>query len=172
MKKLILFFTGLLCLGYACKPARSDVMVEIVDKERIKAMEANSDTVFTVEPGSNALALAMGSVSGIQFVQNALKTNTTIWYDASGRVVGMLQYTKNVLTDSVAFHPNGQRMLAFTLNGQGVPQGPARYFYPDGRVRSDGWFAKGIKTGVWREFDETGKLVETHEYDRRGQKIR
>jgi hypothetical protein len=172
MKQLPVLFIIALGLAHACQPARSDVMVEIVDAERVKAMEANSDTVYAVEPGSNALALAMGAVRGMRFVQKALKTNTTVWYDAAGHVVGMLQYTKNVLTDSVAFHNNGQRMLAFTLNEQGLPDGPARFFYPDGRVRSDGRFANGIKTGVWREFDETGKLVVTHEYDRQGQKIR
>lgn len=157
-----------------CKPAKSGIFVEMVSAELVKNLLAKADSVVQLPAGSlkpDSLR-PMVWVRGERLIFSVESKSTVLWYDEQGNLTGMLEYEKDKLKDSIAFYPNGQRMFTLIIDKDGVASGPARYYYPDGRVREDGRFTKGIKTGVWREFNPEGKLETSREYDRYGKPSR
>jgi antitoxin component YwqK of YwqJK toxin-antitoxin module len=157
-------------LWYGCKPNTSDFEVEMIDTAYVNNLPNVADTSIEVHVGKNEQLL--GIVKGWQYNIGGNQKEMLLWFDEQGKVVCMTEKRMGTMIDSVAFFPNGQRMFKITFDHKGIAEGSARYYYSDGRIREDGRFANGIKTGVWRTFNESGKLQETHEYDRYGQKIK
>lgn len=153
-----------------CKPNTSDILVETIDTAYIKQLPNMADTIIPMQPDSSIRLL--GVVRGETILLGNGQKNMQLWYDVQGQVVMMTERQLGKLVDSVAFYPNGQRIFKLGFNDQGKADGSAKYFYSDGRVREDGRFVNGIKTGVWRSFDEAGMLKETHEYTGRGEKLK
>ena len=156
----------------ACQPARSDVYEEMVNATLLQNLINRADSVEILLADSQSVASNPVWIAGKKLFMDGGNTITTIWYDEQDRPTGLVEYVNNRLKDSIMFYPNGQRMFTFLFDKEGRISGPARYYYPDGRVREDGRFEKGIQTGIWREFSAEGKLITTHEYDRYGQKKR
>ncbi|MCU0375771.1 MAG: hypothetical protein MUF24_10725, partial [Chitinophagaceae bacterium] len=155
-----------------CKPSRSDVFVETVNEALIRQLLQNADSVKPLTPDSLTRKANPLFVTGDYIFSQAGKVATKIWYDELGKTTGFMEYQENKLKDSITFFPNGQRMMTLVFNNNGQPEGPARFYYPDGRVKLDGRYEKGIQTGIWREFAPDGRLLVAHEYDRYGNKKR
>lgn len=154
----------------ACKPNTSDVMVETIDTAYIRQLPNMADTIIPMMPDTSTRLL--GVVRGETIVLGNGQKSMQLWYDVQGQIVLMTERQLGKLVDSVAFYPNGQRIFKLSFNDKGKADGSAKYFYSDGRVREDGRFVNGIKTGVWRSFDEAGMLKETHEYTSLGEKLK
>lgn len=173
-KLTLTVFLGLACLIFwGCKPALSDLMEEKVNPQLVENLLKTADTVIILS-GKDSLYSNLPPiwVKGQKLLFLANRQESNLWYDEQGNLSGLIEKKAMVTTDSIAFHPNGQRMFTLLFDKQGRPSGPARYYYPDGRVKADGRFENGIKTGIWRNFNEVGKLVFTEEYDRYGIKKR
>jgi antitoxin component YwqK of YwqJK toxin-antitoxin module len=153
-----------------CKPAVSDVVVEVVDTAYIKQLPSLADTFFTVTVGENEKIL--GAATAIQYQIGGNQKELLLHFDATGSVLAMREKRYGKTIDSVFFYPNGQRMFLLSLDAEGIADGTARFFYPDGRVKEDGRYALGRKNGIWRHFKEDGKLQFSEEYDRYGNKTR
>lgn len=152
----------------ACKPATSEINEEVVSQELVKNLIAGADSVFDLPFDSGRLGLQPFWVKGQRLVFKATSKSTVLYYDEQGRLSGMLEFENEKLKDSIAFFPNGQRMFTLIIDKDGKASGPARFYHPDGRVREDGRFTKGIKTGIWREFNTEGRLLFSREFDRYG----
>lgn len=169
----VLVFTALATLLLAaCKPSRSDVFVETVNDALIKQLLQNADSIKPVRPDSLTRLANPLFVTGDHIFSQGGKLETILWYDELGKTSGFMEYEQNKLKDSITFFPNGQRMMTLMFNSNGQPEGPARFYYQDGRVKLDGRYEKGIQTGIWREFAPDGRLLVAHEYDRYGNKKR
>lgn len=158
-------FIWLLMLAIACEPARSDFHPETIDDQIVARLKQSADSILPLASDPGSLATTPFWVKGECLYFGKEQKTTRLWYDEQGRITGLVEYRGEKLLDSVQFFSNGQRIFSLpldTLTGQ--LNGPARYYHPDGRVRQDGRFEKGIKTGIWREFDENGKLQTTHEF--------
>ncbi|HMP92810.1 MAG TPA: hypothetical protein PKD90_08060 [Phnomibacter sp.] len=153
-----------------CEPARSPVMVETVDTSYVQQLAALSDSVKPVSVQSSPMAQALGASTGMDYWHRPSKKQLRIWYNAMGKVCGLEEQKDGIMQDSVAFYENGQRLFTFTFTPQGIKEGPVRYYYPDGRVKTDGWYKANQPTGVWRYFNEQGKLLYSEEYISPGQK--
>lgn len=153
-----------------CKPHTSDILVETIDTAYIRQLPKMADSILPAQPDSSMRLL--GVVRGETILMGNGQKSMQLWYDAQGQVVLMTERQLGKLVDSVAFYPNGQRIFRLNFNEKGLADGSAKYFYSDGRVREDGRFVNGIKTGVWRSFDEAGRLLETHEYTSLGEKLK
>jgi len=164
-------FFFLMAIGFAyCKPAVSDIMVEVVDTAYIKQLPSLADTFFNTPVGGNEKIL--GAATAVQYNIGGNQKELLLHFDATGNVVAMREKRYGKTIDSVFFYPNGQRMFQLNLDADGLADGSARYFYPDGRVKEDGRYQQGRKNGIWRHFEEDGKLQQTAEYDRYGNKTR
>lgn len=155
-----------------CKPSRSDVFVETVNEALLKQLLQNADSVKPITADSLTRKANPLFITGHLIFSQGGKVVTKIWYDEQGKTTGFMEYEQNKLKDSITFYPNGQRMMTLFFNSNGKPEGPARFYYPDGRVKLDGRYEKGIQTGIWREFAPDGRLIIAHEYDRYGNKKR
>jgi hypothetical protein len=163
--------TLVLCaLIASCRPATSDIEVEIIDTALVNNLARQADTTVLLSPGPQEQLL--GVVGGYEYRIGGGQKTITLWRDATGKVLLMTEEENNRLVDSVAFYPNGQRIFKLRFNRQGKPDGAARYYYSDGRVREDGRFTNGVRTGVWRQFNEEGRLQMSREYDRYGKPSR
>lgn len=161
---------ALCALVASCQPATSDVEVETIDTSLVNNMARQADTTLLLPPGPQEQLL--GVVGGYEHRIGGGQKTITLWKDATGKVLLMTEVENSRLVDSVAFYPNGQRIFKLQFNQQGKPDGAARYYYSDGRVREDGRFTNGVRTGVWRQFSEEGRLQMSREYDRYGKPSR
>lgn len=156
----------------ACQPSRSDVFVEVVNPSLVQQLVRKADTVIGLVPDTALATTQPFWVRGQRLPISAAAKESVLWFDEMDRLTGLLEFSEGRLTDSIAFYPNGQRMFTLIINKTGKPEGPARYYYPDGRVKLDGRFSDGIQTGIWREFAPDGRLIIAHEYDRYGNQKR
>jgi hypothetical protein len=77
---------------------------------------------------------------------------------------GYIEFNKSRNDDvifSAQYYPNGQ--LRHTVNMLHIVDGYVRYYYEDGRVRVEGYKKNGFSIGVWKEYDEKGRLTSTKE---------
>lgn len=161
-----------ICFFFSCGPNRSEVNVEVVNSTLVENLKKAADSTYIIVPDSLLMEKQPFFVKGEVLINSRINQTTQLWFDEQNRIMGMMEYTNDILIDSILFHTNGQRLLSIIINKQGQPEGPAAFYYSDGRVRLDGRFEKGIQTGIWREFAPDGRLLMTHEYDRYGIKKR
>lgn len=158
-----------LLLGTSCKPARSDFFVETLDTANINISRRIADTITRCTPDDTEMAL--GTVACETIWIHTQNRSLRVAYGINDAVVALKESINGVTADSAAFYPNGQRMFRVRLNDQGQPEGLIQHYYPDGRLKEDGRIILGVKNGVWRRFDETGKLIGTEEFDKWGRKM-
>ena len=151
----------------SCQPAKSDIYVETVNLELVLQLIKKAHDSSWISADSIKGTPPVW-VSGLRLQFENPADETFIWYDEQKRVTGLVEIKNNVVKDSIQFFLNGQRMFSLLFNNAGKPSGPARYYYEDGRVREDGRFENGIKTGVWRQFRPDGTLEMANEFDRYG----
>jgi hypothetical protein len=156
-----------------CQPARSDVFEERFSPQLVEELLAKADSnILLVKADSFFTTPPPMWVTGQILTFSETQKSSALWFDEQGRLTGLVETNGKITTDSVAFYPNGQRIFTILLDKDGKPSGPARYYYPDGRVKEDGRFEKGIKTGIWRIFRTDGRLDYTEEFDKYGNKTR
>lgn len=156
----------------SCKPATSDIFEEAVNLELVKNLIKSADSVYDLPVDTLQKRVQPFWIKGQRLIFNNPPKSTILYYDEQGNLSGMLEFEKEKLKDSIAFYPNGQRMFTLIIDKEGKASGPARYYHPDGRVREDGRFTNGIKTGIWREFNAEGRLLKSTEFDRNGKPSR
>jgi hypothetical protein len=171
MKAIAIFFAAIaLLICHGCKPNTSDIEVETIDIAYVNNLSKVADTAIALVPGIDEKMI--GIVQGWKYNIGGNQKEMKLWFDEQGKVVSMTEMRMGILVDSVAFFPNGQRMFKITFDHNGMAEGIARYYFSDGRIRENGHFSQGIKTGVWRSYNPDGKLLETHEFDRFGRKMK
>jgi hypothetical protein len=169
--RFLIFIIGWLFL-WGCNPATSDINEEVVNPELVKNLLNKADTVYDMAVAPERLANQPFWVKARRLEFNASSKSTVLYFDEQGNLTGMLEFEKQQLKDSISFFPNGQRMFTLIIDKDGKASGPARFYHPNGRVREDGRFTNGIKTGIWREFNEEGRLLVSREFDRYGKPSR
>ena len=157
MKHFIL--SGLLLFIQSCGQTKlSDIEVIKLDTKVIDDLKRTSDTAYTEEIGR-------ADFFTVDYYINYKDSVTTkILKDSLGNVVG-LNKSKNDKVFLVAeYFPNGQikRKLREIKNGE--LDGLTRYYYEDGRIRSEGQFKNGLWSGQWKEYDKDGHLISIDEY--------
>lgn len=170
MKITFLFCLATCWWWMGCKPAVSDMVIETVDTAYINRLPIAADTIFAAALTPDAVTL--GAANAVTYQLGGGQKILTLSFDAQSRVVLMVEKRYQTTIDSAAFHPNGQRLFQLGFNADGLADGPARFFYSDGRISADGRYTNGLKTGIWRQFETNGRLKETHEFDRYGKQQR
>ena len=139
-------FIWLLFLAIACEPARSDVYSETIDDQIVAKLKKSADSIIPLVSDPISLSNTPSWVKGECLYFGSAQKTTRLWYDEQGRITGFVEFHYDKMIDSVQFFSNGQRTFTRPLDTvTGLLNGPARYYHPDGRVRQDGRFEKGIK---------------------------
>ncbi len=153
----------------ACRPAASDFYVELLDTANINQSRRIADTIIPCEP--DEIEQVLGTIVCEIIWINSQNRNLRVAYGLHDQIVAFKETINGITADSAAFYPNGQRMFRVPLNSEGQPSGLVQFYYPDGRLKESGRIILGVKNGVWRKFDEQGKLVRTEEFDKWGRKL-
>lgn len=92
--------------------------------------------------------------------------------DSAGSIRQIIIARKNVRIFFARYYANGQLQADLQLDEFGQYHGTAVFHYENGQVESTGNYDHGIKTGQWKNFDTTGKLISTGLYNKNGQLIK
>jgi len=137
-----------------------------VNKAQLDSIRNNSDTGFTRIIGAGEF------YSAEQYFNNKDSVISKIMKDTAGHITGFVQFSKNIRTAYAEYYPNGQLKGKLLLDDQGRFEGPAAYYYEDGRIKSEGVYSEGFFSGAWKNYSPAGRLISTDEYDADGQLTR
>ena len=91
--------------------------------------------------------------------------------DTALKVRQVIISKKNIRTYFAQYYPNGQLMAEYLFDNYGQYNGPAKYYFENGFVKSMGDYKHGLSTGIWKEFNEKGELSNSIKYDNNGTRI-
>lgn len=77
--------------------------------------------------------------------------------------------TNGVITALTEYFFSGQAKGKVSFGNNGRVDGPATYYYLDGRVRSTGQWSIGKRTGEWRAYNPIGQLETIEYYNDKGE---
>lgn len=154
---LILFILGFL----GCKPKSevSEIEVTILDTAFVTEIKQSSDS-FTVKPmGGQNTELIYTYYKGKEYRDNIVTT-------LGDTVVGLIRKKDGVNYFVCEYYTNGQVIGYINLSSEGKINGKAKYYYQDGRIRTTGEWRNTKRVGVWKDYDEEGKLVSIYDHDK------
>jgi antitoxin component YwqK of YwqJK toxin-antitoxin module len=98
---------------------------------------------------------------------------TQLMKDSAGtiRQINIARYD-NIRLFFGEYFGNGQLKASLRLDSMGKYNGPGKYYYEDGQLKSEGLFNHGLFSGKWKNYDKKGSLITTDEYDTNGQLLR
>lgn len=105
-----------------------------------------------------------------QYIIKPNKENA-IFKDSVGDIVGYYKRIDGKNYETVECYPNGQLKGKLNYSEPGVIDGEAKYYYQDGRLKSIGMWNKFNRIGIWKNYDENGKLVLIEEFNEKGKLI-
>lgn len=149
----------------ACSQNQSPVEKIFIDQQKLDSIRSNSDSGYTRTIGAAEYYKAE------QYINLKDDITTKIMKDTADHVIGFVQYKKGKKIDFAEFYTNGQLKAKLLLDEEGQFNGYARYYYEDGRVKSDGYYLHGLYTSEWKNYDVSGILESVDRYDEKGQHI-
>ena len=143
----------------------SDIEVIKFNMRIIDSLRSVSDTSFTELTGRSDFFTTE------YYINRRDTTQTKIYKDSAGNVVGIIKSKHDIRHFSAEYYPNGQ-LRGKTDFSHGKVDGPATYYYQNGRIKSVGKWADYKKVGIWKEYSESGALKVVIHYDNNGQMIK
>lgn len=145
---LLLFF-----LSSCGQTERSDIEVIKFDPKTIDDLKRTSDTIYTEYIGRTDFYTAD------HFVNRKDSVTAKLFKDATGNVVALNRSKNETVFFAMEYYPNGQARGKLPEKTDGAYNGQVRYFYEDGRVKSEGQFKNGSRSGEWKNYDSDGYLI-------------
>ena len=163
------FFYSIIILLSICSCNENKPVKEIIKVNRtwLDSIKQKSDTSW-VKPYRN-----QEFVTAEYFVNKKESIVTQIMKDASDtiRQINISKYD-NILLFFAEYYPNGQLKAGLSLDKEGKYNGPGKFYYEDGTVKSSGIYHHGFYYGNWTNFGKDGKLSSTDIYDSTGQLVK
>lgn len=150
---------GLLLLLMSCRQTKlSDIEVIKFDPETITNLEKTSDTIYTEHIGRADFYTAD------YFINRKDSVITKLFKDSIGNVVGYNKTKNGKVFFAMEYFLNGQARGKLPVKINGDYNGQVRYYYEDGRVKSEGQFKNGLWSGEWKNYDKDGHLISIEDY--------
>jgi len=153
MKKiLVLISISLTVILFACtENTKSEIEIIKLDlsKDLILAMDTADSTRIVAKSETDTL------------IKIYSKNNLTVIKKENLTVTSIIKMKDSIKTFVGEYYSNGQLKGQIPLNKLGEIDGDVKYFHEDGRIKGLGHFKSGKKSGVWKKFNEDGKLIST-----------
>jgi antitoxin component YwqK of YwqJK toxin-antitoxin module len=156
--KIIMPFGLILILVSCGQTKKSDIEVIKFDTEIINDLNKSSDTVYSEHIGRTDFFTVD------YYVNSEDSVTTKLFKDSIGNVVAYNKTKNNKVFFVIEYFPNGQVRGKLPEKIDEEYNGPARYYYEDGRVKSEGQFKKGLWSGEWKNYDKNGNLISIDDY--------
>jgi len=156
--KIIILFGLILTLVSCGQTKKSDIEVIKFDTDILNDLNKSSDTVYSKHIGR-------ADFFTVDYYVNREESVTTkLFRDSNGNVVAYNKAKNNNVFFAIEYFSNGQVRGKLPEKIDGEYNGFARYYYEDGRVKSEGRFKKGLWSGKWKNYDKNGKLISIDDY--------
>lgn len=86
-------------------------------------------------------------------------------YYETGEIEASFIFENNELIAGSEYYKNGQKMGEVPTELDGTINGPVKYYYENGNLRSAGEYKNDKPHGLWREYDEKGNISSEKHYD-------
>jgi antitoxin component YwqK of YwqJK toxin-antitoxin module len=136
----------------------SDIEIIKFDPKTITDLKQTSDTIYTEHIGRTDFYTAD------YFVNRKDSIITKLFKDSIGNVVAYNKTKNDKVFFAIEYFPNGQARGKLPEKTNGEYNGQVRYYYEDGRVKSEGQFKKGLWSGEWKNYDKDGHLISIDDY--------
>lgn len=155
-------------LAVGCRQAKKpSASVIRVDLHWLDSVKQKADTVWSKPYRSEDFATAD------YYVDRKDSIVTQVMKDINGTIRQIIAAKYDNIRRYVAnYYPNGQLMAKLPLDSLGRYHGKAETYYPNGMLKSSGFYEHGFYTGEWLNYDSTGKSWPTDRYDANGQLIK
>ncbi|MEI6764289.1 MAG: DUF3352 domain-containing protein [Bacteroidota bacterium] len=92
------------------------------------------------------------------------------YFDADKQITrAEVTFEEDLITGTYReFYENGQRKAMIEFS-DGMPDGSAEFYYDSGILKISGQYRKGVKSGKWKHYTETGELIDKEKW-KKGQK--
>jgi antitoxin component YwqK of YwqJK toxin-antitoxin module len=157
MKTLTIW--GLIITLVSCgQTQKSDIEIIKFDIKIIDELQKTSDTTYIEQVGRADFYTIE------YFINRKDNVTTKIFKDSLKNVVAHTKSINDKVFFAIEFFPNGQARGKLPEKIDGEYNGTARYYYEDGRVKSEGQFKKGLWSGEWKNYDKNGTLISIDDY--------
>ena len=158
MKRQLSILLLLLLIGCSDKIEKSGIK-KITFQDRLESIKSISDSTYN----------RYNKDSTIRYETYRIDSNTTAFaaYRTNYLLAIVSRFDGND-TSVAEYYMNGQLMADLNFEKDGTLDGPATYYYGDGRIKTTGEFVNGKRQGRWRNYDEAGDLIEILIYDQDG----
>ncbi len=109
-------------------------------------------------------------VTATSYISRKDSSELQVMRDSLAHVRQVVIVKKGVRNYFAQYFANGQLMAELKFGSFGEMTGPAKYYFENGKVQSEGSFINGLRTGGWKEYDEKG-TVKVLKYDSNGQQV-
>lgn len=139
----------------------------------IEQLRVNQSVVDTIIDKSDSVSVER--FDGEEFAtmhtyyQDGNNTAKRLLRDNAGNIRAIILMKDGHYVQSRQYFANGQLKGNLSYSDTGILNGPATYYYKDGRIRANGAFDQNKRTGRWKHFDANGTLEYVEIYDDKGQ---
>lgn len=166
MREFILPIVLILFIMACADKNKSGVEKITVNKTMLDSIRHHSDTGYERNIGAKEF------FSAEQYFNKKDSIISKIMKDEKGNVTGFVQFRNGIRLAYAEYFTNGQLKANLPLDAEGRFDGLSKYYYEDGRVKSEGPYKEGFFSGQWKNYNEEGKLVSIEEYDKDGQLVK
>jgi antitoxin component YwqK of YwqJK toxin-antitoxin module len=155
-----------LILASSCKQSKlSSIEVIKFNPKIIDSLKQASDTSYTEIIGRSDFYTAD------YYISKRDSITTKILKDSLGHVVAVNKSKNRQTLFAAEYYTNGQ-LIGQTKFISGKIDGPALYYYANGRTRSIGQWHDFKQSGTWKDYDEQGRLEKITHYNDDGKIIK
>jgi hypothetical protein len=141
----------------------SEIKTLKLDPKVVDRIKANADSVEVEEINGEDFSTMH------TYFQYDTNISHRVLQDSLGNITAIILMKDGHYLQSNQYYSNGQQKGKLSYEAPGVLDGPAIYFYEDGRIRTKGTFDHNNRIGNWKYFDEDGRLQYIEVYDHNGQ---
>ncbi|MFN6945837.1 MAG: toxin-antitoxin system YwqK family antitoxin [Cytophagaceae bacterium] len=156
----------ILLFGQSCsQKERSEIEIVKCDENLVKEITSTYDSTYIENPHIKDFWTIE------HYLIDSIKENI-ILKDSLNNIVVIVKRENGKNYFSGEFYSNGQLKGDIKYSSPGTIDGPAKYYYDDGRVRSIGIWKEFKMVGEWKNYDNNGWLESIEYYDRNGELIK
>ena len=111
-------------------------------------------------------------VTATYYVNKKDSTVCQVMKDSSQTIRQIIIVKNNIRTFFAPYFDNGQLQSDIKLDQAGLYHGTLTNYYKNGAIENTGNYVHGLKTGTFKNYDSTGKLVSSDNYNKSGELIK
>jgi len=97
------------------------------------------------------------------FYLDGLKNGSTKWYNKNDKLLAQYNYVNDTLSgEQLTFYEDGTTVKTKENYKNNKLHGLNIEYFPNGIIKIEGYYDNGEKSGIWKEYDEKGKLIKTY----------